>query len=247
MILVVDDHRTNRFLLQEILKGQGYRVATAGNGAEALQKARQSPPDLVVTDILMPVMDGFSLCWEWKRDERLKRIPLICYTGTYTDDRNRQFALELGAERFIINTGNPEDLIKVIREVLETRQRGGPMAVPLHVAENTVYLRQHNELLARKLEDKMRQLEQAHRGLQHDVAARMQAEKANAQLAAIIESSDDAIVSRALDGTILTWNAGAERLFGWTAAEAIGRNISLIVPLELEQESAPKRAQVHAG
>ncbi|MBI2225496.1 MAG: diguanylate cyclase, partial [Betaproteobacteria bacterium] len=93
----------------------------------------------------------------------------------------------------------------------------------------------------------MRQLEQAHRGLQHDVAARMQAEKANAQLAAIIESSDDAIVSRALDGTILTWNAGAERLFGWTAAEAIGRNISLIVPLELEQESAPKRAQVHAG
>ncbi|MEK7877355.1 MAG: response regulator, partial [Pseudomonadota bacterium] len=83
-ILVVDDHRTNRFLLQEVLKGQGYRVATARNGAEALQKARQSPPDLIVTDILMPVMDGFSLCWEWKHDERLKRIPLICYTGTYT-------------------------------------------------------------------------------------------------------------------------------------------------------------------
>jgi len=247
MILVVDDHRTNRFLLQEVLKGQGYRVTTAANGAEALQEARQSPPDLIVTDILMPVMDGFSLCWEWKHDERLKRIPLICYTGTYTDDRNRRFALELGAERFIVNTGNPEDLIKAVREVLETHQRGGPVAVPLHVAENTVFLKQHNELLARKLEDKMRQLEQAHRGLQHDVAARMQAEKANAQLAAIIESSDDAIISRALDGTILTWNAGAERLFGWAAGEAIGRNISLIVPLELEQDSAPKRAQVHAG
>ena len=130
MILVADDSQTNRFLLQEILKGLGYRVATAGNGAEALQKARQSPPDLIVTDILMPVMDGFSLCWEWKRDERLKRIPLICYTGTYTDDRNRQFALELGAERFVVNTGNPEDLIKVIREVLETCPRGGTAASP---------------------------------------------------------------------------------------------------------------------
>ena len=62
MILVADDSQTNRFLLQEILKGLGYRVATAGNGAEALQIARQSPPDLVVTDILMPVMDGCSLC-----------------------------------------------------------------------------------------------------------------------------------------------------------------------------------------
>jgi diguanylate cyclase (GGDEF)-like protein/PAS domain S-box-containing protein len=247
LILVVDDHRTNRYLLQEVLKGRGYRVATAGDGAEALREARQNPPDLIVTDILMPVMDGFSLCWEWKHDERLKRIPLICYTGTYTDERNRQFALELGAERFVVNTGNPEDLVKVVREVLESSQRGGLAAVPPPAAENTVFLKQHNELLARKLEDKMRQLEQAHRGLQRDIAARMQAERANAQLAAIIESSDDAIISRALDGTILTWNAGAERLFGWTAGEAIGRNISLIVPLELEQEAAPKRAQVHAG
>jgi PAS domain S-box-containing protein/diguanylate cyclase (GGDEF)-like protein len=247
MILVVDDHRTNRYLLQEVLKGQGYRVATASNGAEALQEARQNPPDLIVTDILMPVMDGFSLCWEWKHDERLKQIPLVCYTGTYTDDRNREFALELGAERFIVNTGTPEDLINVIREVLEACQRDGPEALAPRVAENTMYLRQHNELLTRKLEDKMRQLEQAHRGLQHDIVARMQAEKANAQLAAIIESSDDAIISRALDGTILTWNAGAERLFGWTAGEAIGRNITLIVPLELEKDLAPKRAQVHAG
>ncbi len=247
LILVVDDHRTNRYLLQEVLKSQGYRVATAGNGSEALEEARQNPPDLIVTDILMPVMDGFSLCWEWKHDERLKRIPIICYTGTYTDDRNRQFALELGAERFVVNTGNPEDLVNVVREVLETHPRGGPMAVPPPVAENTVYLRQHNELLARKLEDKMRQLEQAHRGLHRDVKTRVQVEKANAQLAAIIESSDDAIISRALDGTILTWNAGAERLFGWTAGEAIGRKVSLIVPLEMEQEAAPMRARVHAG
>src|SRR3970282_1081022 len=103
--------------------------------------------------------------------------------------------------------------------------------------DKTVCLKRHNEVLAHKLNDKMRQLERAQRGLQRDSASRMQAEKANAQRTAIIESSDDAIISRARDGTILTWNAGAERMFGWTAAEAIGRNISLIVPVEPEQDS----------
>jgi len=73
-ILVVDDRKTNLFLLQEVLKTRGYRVVTAMNGAEALEKARQSPPDLIVTDILMPVMDGLSLCREWKRDESLRLI-----------------------------------------------------------------------------------------------------------------------------------------------------------------------------
>ncbi|MBI2226825.1 MAG: PAS domain S-box protein, partial [Betaproteobacteria bacterium] len=194
-----------------------------------------------------PVMDGFSLCWEWKRDERLKRIPLICYTGTYTDGRNRQFALELGAERFVVNTGNPEDLVKVIREVLEMRKRGGPAAVPPDVAEKTVYLKRHNELLARKLEDKMRQLEQAYRGLQRDIAERKRAEETQARLAAIVEHSNDAIIGRALDGTITAWNAAAERILGYTAAEAIGRELTEIQPPELRPEIAERRKLLLAG
>ena len=184
-ILVADDSKTNLFLLQEILKGRGYRVVTAINGVEALEKARQSPPDLIITDILMPVMDGLSLCREWKRDERLKLIPLVFYTGTYTDDRDREFALKLGAERFIVNTGNPEDLINVIREVLETRKRSALAATSLDMEEEAVYLKQHNESLTRKLEDKMRQLEQANRELQRDIAERRQQEQKIAKLSRI--------------------------------------------------------------
>lgn len=80
-----------------------------------------------------------------------------------------------------------------------------------------------------------------------DITEQVRAEGANAQLAAIIESSNDAIISRSLDLTILTWNAGAERMFGWTAAEAIGRPVSILVPPEREEEVAHDQKRLQAG
>jgi len=82
-------------MLNALLQGHTFEVEMALNGKEALGKARTSPPDLIVTDILMPVMDGYSLCREWKKDSELKKIPFIFYTATYTDPKDEEFALSL--------------------------------------------------------------------------------------------------------------------------------------------------------
>ena len=107
-VLIVDDKAENLYLLQAILAGHGFFVSSAREGKEALEKARQSPPDLIISDILMPGMDGFALCREWRQAPELKDIPFMFYTATYTDPQDKQFALDLGADRFLIKPMEPD-------------------------------------------------------------------------------------------------------------------------------------------
>lgn len=83
-LLIVDDNPSDLIMLETLLKGNGYTVSTARNGIEALEQSRRDPPDLIISDILMPDMDGFSLCRAIKKDAALKKIPFIFYTATYT-------------------------------------------------------------------------------------------------------------------------------------------------------------------
>ncbi len=83
-VLIVDDNSANLYLLKNLLEEEGIGVVAAENGKDALNKARANPPDLIISDILMPVMDGYTLCRQCKLDERLQRIPFVFYTATYT-------------------------------------------------------------------------------------------------------------------------------------------------------------------
>jgi signal transduction histidine kinase len=158
-ILIADDLASNIYLLESLLKGNGFEVTSAKNGAEALAAAKKDPPGLIITDILMPVMDGFELCRQWKADERLRAIPFIFYTATYTDPRDEEFAHSLGAERFIVKPQKPEVLVQEVRTVLEesrVRESREPVQPPVNDQKN---LQEYNEVLFRKLEKKVMQLE----------------------------------------------------------------------------------------
>jgi CheY-like chemotaxis protein len=85
LALIVDDHSEGRYLLHCLLEGEGFHVMEAHDGREALDLAAGRDLDLVISDILMPVMDGFSLCRAWKGDARLSQVPFIFYTATYVD------------------------------------------------------------------------------------------------------------------------------------------------------------------
>ena len=102
-ILVVDDKEENVYFLQALLRRPWLRsVETAHHGAEALVKARHTPPDVIISDLLMPVMDGYTLLRHWKADARLRLSPFIVYTATYTEPEDEKLALSLGADAFIL-------------------------------------------------------------------------------------------------------------------------------------------------
>ena len=235
-ILIVDDDEQNLYQLQVLLGGNGYQVVTAANGAEALSKARQNPPGLIVSDILMPVMDGFALCREWKKDERLRQIPFAFYTATYTDERDREFALSLGAEQFLVKPEEPEVLIRTIRQVIQQVQRppappappaaNTPARLPMQVPqeeEEAGYLKQYNEALIRKLEAKMQQLEQTNRELEEDIAKRMRSEEALVKLRQAVDASGEVVFMTDREGTITLINPEFTRLYGYTEAEVVGK------------------------
>jgi two-component system cell cycle sensor histidine kinase/response regulator CckA len=173
-VIIVDDKEENAYYLDALLSAHGYEVESARDGAEALAKARQAPPDLVISDLLMPGMDGYTLLRHWKADSALSRAPFIVYTATYTDPADEALALDLGADAFILKPAEPEDFMARVRAV--------QAALPIHtqrpVGDDTGHLREYSEILIRKLEQKMRELEQSNRRLREDIAEREKAEAA---------------------------------------------------------------------
>jgi PAS domain S-box-containing protein len=151
-ILIVDDLKENLYLLETLLKGSGYEVVTVEDGVEALQKIKKETIDMIISDILMPRMDGFQLCRECKKDESLKKIPFIFYTATYTDKEDEKFALSLGAERFIIKPQEPEIFLKILKEVIEEYKEEVIIAPQESIQAEEIYLSEYNKRLIEKLE-----------------------------------------------------------------------------------------------
>lgn len=163
-VLIVEDSEEDRYLLQLLLEVNGYRVTAAGNGLEALAAARRDPPEVIVSDVLMPKLDGFALCRAWMQNAAFRAIPFIFYSATYVRPDDAQFAMALGAVRYLIKPLEAEAFLAELRAVLQQwagRAAPGP-ATPLDEAASHAL---HASALARKMDDRMAQLEAANRAL----------------------------------------------------------------------------------
>ena len=171
-VLVVDDKEQNLYYLRALLEANGYEVSPARHGAEALVLARQSAPDVVISDLLMPVMDGYTLLRHWKADTRLKAIPFIVYTATYTEPEDERLALSLGADAFILKPTEPDEFLARLAAVRASTVAALPARDPDPADKPDDLLQEYSRTLIRKLEEKSLQLEESNRALQQDIAAR---------------------------------------------------------------------------
>ncbi|MCK4640791.1 MAG: response regulator [Candidatus Marinimicrobia bacterium] len=160
-ILIVDDIKMNLELLEALLEKSGYEVVSAMNGKEALEKLHSERFDMIISDILMPVMDGFQLCRECKSSANLKIIPFIFYTATYTDKKDEEFALSMGAEKYITKPLEQDELLKIIESVIKDHREGALVAPKPKslVGREKEHFKIYSERLVNKLEKKMLDIE----------------------------------------------------------------------------------------
>ncbi|TAK14833.1 MAG: response regulator, partial [Anaerolineae bacterium] len=127
-ILVVEDMPQIRGLLEVTLRFEGYPVISANNGREALEKVKENPPVLIITDILMPEMDGYAMVYRLRKDPETRKIPVIFLSATYVTKEDKDFALSLGAVRFLEKPVDTHDFLLTIGEVLAKGPGAGPEA-----------------------------------------------------------------------------------------------------------------------
>jgi CheY-like chemotaxis protein len=122
-ILVVEDVPNILELLDVTLRFKGYPVVTASNGEEALELVSKKEPALVITDIMMPKMDGYTLAFNLRRKPVTSHIPIIFLSATYVTPEDKAFAMSLGAVRFLEKPVDTEDFLLTVAEVLTDNHR----------------------------------------------------------------------------------------------------------------------------
>jgi PAS domain S-box-containing protein len=320
-ILVADDNSDMREYVQHLLAGT-YQIVAVADGQAALEAALRDPPDLVLTDIMMPRLDGVGLLRAMRADERTASVPVIMLSAR-AGEESRVEGVSAGADDYLVKPFSARELLARVENLLmlsrlrreterrvreseerfrslasatfssiyrmgpdwsEMRQLSGDGFLAATDAPNRNWL--HEYLLPEDEPQVLRAIEDAIRtrsmfALEHrvrradgsigwilsraiplldnrgeitewfgaaiDLTDRRMYQENQARLAAIVDSADDAIISKDLNGIIRTWNQGAARMFGYTAAEAVGRSILMLIPPELRFEEDRILASLKAG
>ena len=154
-IMIVEDEEDARILLANLLKEEGHTVLSALKGKNALELLKNFVPDLVITDIMMPELDGFDFCRQMKSITEWAHIPIIFYTATYISKEDKELGMLMGASRFIIKPQEPDVLLELINDVIN--EKLPPSQIP--VSSNKVINRKQLATVGEKLKKKIKELE----------------------------------------------------------------------------------------
>lgn len=213
-ILIVDDHPINLKLLRAMLEAEGLTVFDAADGIEALAALASQPIDAIISDILMPRMDGYRLCREIRASPRFFTMPFIFYTATYTSPSDARFSIEIGADKFVKKPASIADLLAALREA---KAAVHPAPIPIATSKELSLIKEYSERLVEKLEQKNTELEQSTADLQ----------TTHEQLRQLLAHSPAVIYTLAFDGPTITPRVvsdNIEPLLGVSVAEASNYN-----------------------
>ncbi|MEO0095797.1 MAG: HD domain-containing phosphohydrolase [candidate division WOR-3 bacterium] len=213
-ILCVDDNKQGRYLLETILRKNGYEVISAENGKKALEMLEKESVDMIISDILMPEMDGYTLLSICKRDERLRKIPFIFYTATYTSKEDEELGMKLGADLYIRKPIELDEFMNKIRQVVRdfSEKKLVPRTTIIESIESLQML--YNKVLIDKLDKKITELEQV-----------------RWRYNLLFEHIEDFVYWLDKDGYFTSVNPQVKRL-GYAPEEVVGRHYSEFITPE---------------
>jgi len=203
-ILIVDDHPINLRLLRAELEAEGHTVFEASNGQEGLAVLDREKIDIVISDVLMPVMDGYRFCTEVRQSERHHDTPFIVYTSSYLSPSDEKLSLDLGADKYLRKPASANDLLRTIEEALSA-----PRHQPTAILDSPDMLKEYNAGLVAKLEKKNIELSSAVGLLTLQSTA--------------LETAADAMIITDAEGVILWVNPAFTLATGYSVPEAIGQ------------------------
>jgi PAS domain S-box-containing protein len=246
-ILIVEDSPTQAEHLRFILEEGGFAVSVASNGKEALSRLRMRRPDIVVTDIVMPEMDGYELCRQIRTELNFMEMPIILVTAL-SDPTDVVKGLEVGGNNFVTKPYDEKYLFSRIDYLIENRKLRRDSKTEddgnvffagrnYHIAAERLQIldlllstyenayRQNVQLLAvqKELTELNERLEETVRERDREIIERKQAEGALRRQADMINLSYEAMFAWEINGSIVSWNLGAARLYGFDEEEAVGR------------------------
>jgi putative two-component system response regulator len=159
-VLLLDDTEDAIVLQTAILESDGFTVESASNGKEGLKKLETFRPDIIISDVLMPEMDGFEFCRAIKQTDSLRDIPVVFYSAQYTDREDKTLATEVGAEGFIFKPIDMEKFLEIINTILsQSREKTNRDLSP---SAAVPFEQKHYEAQARMLDKKLQELNEQH-------------------------------------------------------------------------------------